>query len=118
MFVKKIGERHFTKKFKGGSFSDRVILPGRDPSRVKVTKFTGAYGEKFDGVSNPIDETVIVHRGVLKIEHGGATYHVGGGDMYHVPAGETYSVEILVETEATCIFSQAADGTLPENEKK
>jgi len=116
--VKNPGEKHFTRRFSGGSFSHRVILPGRDSSRVKVTDFTGVAGEKFEGVSYPVDETVRITRGRVRIETSTDIWETMAGATYYVFAGEVYSIEFKEDTEAICFFSQAADGTLPSDEQE
>ena len=116
MLVRNPGERHFTRRFDGGSFSHRVILPGRDLSRVKVTEFTGCKGGKFAEVSYPVEETVRITRGRVRITTSTNIWETMAGATYYVPAGEVYSIEFKEETEAVCFFSQAADGTLPANE--
>ena len=116
MVVKRSGERHFTKRFDGGSFSHRVIVPGLDKSRVKVTDFTGPTGESFKDVSYPYDETVRVTRGWMTITVGDQMWDIPAGGTYYVPAGEVYSIHIFHEVDAICFFSQGADGTMPDDE--
>ena len=118
MVVKGVSDRHFTKPFGEGSFSHRVILPERDASRVTVTEFHGKQGQKFEGVVYPVDETVRIVDGIVAITWGDRRERVvlGLGTTYHVPAGEVYSVECVEDVTAVCFFSQAADGTLPQNE--
>ncbi len=117
MVVKQAGEKHFTKKFRQG-FSHRVILPGRDPeARVKVTDFTGLAGQNFTDVSYPVDETVCVISGHARItDHQGCIEDILAGGTYYVPAGESYDICFIRETNVLCVFSQAADGTLPTDE--
>ncbi|MDO8594439.1 MAG: hypothetical protein Q7R93_02910 [bacterium] len=117
MVIKQPDQKHFTKHFGKDGFSHRVILPGRDESRVKVTRFLGREGAKFLGVKNQVDETVVVTRGLVEIftpEETTLRLHAGG--TYYLPAGETYTLTCLKESRLVCIFSQAADGTMPQNE--
>ena len=107
---------YFTKHFDGGNFSHRLILPGRDASRVKVTQFTGRVGTKFENVHSPTDETVYLIEGRVKITNSEGIYEIEAGGVYYIPAGEVFSLEFLRLSEGLCVYSQAADGTLPENE--
>ncbi len=116
MLIKQKGEKHFTKQFEGGSFSHRVLLPGRDPSRVKVTELTGLTGRSFLDISYPVDETVRIITGRVKISWKGGEQKIGAGGTYFVSAGEIYTLEFIQDTVAICVFSQAANGTLPEDE--
>lgn len=121
MLLVKVGAfRHFTRHFEGGSFSDRVILPGSDRCRVKVTYFVGAKGQRFDNLSHPFDETVRIIKGLAEIGwsqgYAALAHQLVPGDTFHVPAGDTYSIEFVTDLEAVCFFSQAADGTMPDDE--
>lgn len=120
MLFKQKGWKHFTRKYDPLlSYSHRVILPGRDaPSRVKVTEFHGVKGEVFDDITYTVDETVLIISGRVRILSGlieEVTINAGG--MYHIPAGDDpYRITMLEDTVAVCFFSQAKNGTLPEDE--
>ena len=117
MVVKQPREYHFTKHFGEVAFSHRVILPGRDDSRGKVTMFFGNSGCRLDDIRNDVDETVYIRLGVVMIECEGSLWHLEAGSFYVVPAGQVYSIEVECDgTEAICFYSQAEDGTLPQDE--
>jgi hypothetical protein len=119
VFIKRLGESHFTKKFKDKgmrSWSDQIILPGRDPARVKLTHLWGARGEKLNNISNNVDETACITEGLVMILWNDIVLELCAGGSYYIPAGETYSITFVRDTEAIRFFSQAADGTIPENE--
>ena len=122
MLIKRSGKPHFTRRFPGmNSLSRRFILSGRDRVQVSVSEFYGEKGEQFDGVVYLVDETVRILSGVAQVtwkdaEGGTNAEHVFAGDTYHVPAGEEYSVEFISDVSAFCVFSPAANGTLPSSE--
>jgi quercetin dioxygenase-like cupin family protein len=116
MIVKRHNNDHFTRRFSNVSTSARMILPGRDGVRVKVTEFVAEGEDRFEDVSYPFDETVRIIAGSATIlERSGRIHGVLPGDTYHVPAGESYSIYFMPGTRAVCFFSQAADGTLPDD---
>ena len=118
MVFKPAGKYHGTRQLDGGSYSHRVFLPGRDPAaRVKMTLFTAVEGAEFKDVCYPVDETVHItfgHGFIRKAD--GEILEVSIGASYYVPAGEMYSLICTTQMTAVCFFSQAADGTLPQDE--
>jgi len=117
MVVKGPGQKHFTKDFGNGTVSDRVMLPGPDKSRVKVTRFMPKAGFETDGIVYKVDETVFVDEGNLKVCFDGITVHeINPGGMYYVPAGNSYALKVLTDSVLTCVFSPAENGTLPDDD--
>lgn len=116
--IKTGGKAHFPKPFgDDGTFSDRIILPGSDECRVKVTRFVPKPGFSANSIVYPYDETVYIVNGNMTIcLSDGSTVELGAGDIFHVPAGEVYGINILADTIAVCVFSAGEDGTLPDNE--
>lgn len=120
MLFKQEGWKHFTRKYDPLlSYSHRVILPGREPSRVKVTEFHGVKGEVFEDITYPVDETVRIISGRVRLLSGKLDeVTINAGGTYYVPAGDPpYTITILEDTVAVCFFSEAADGALPEDEE-
>jgi len=116
VIVKKANELpHHIKHFNSAE-SDRVILPGIDQCRVKVTRFKFEGSFRGDNIMYPYDETVFVVSGELRISWPGKYAVLHSGDIYHVPAGTTYSAMAIQGGEAICVFSAGSDGILPNNE--
>lgn len=114
--VKHGGEKHFTKTFAPGTTSDRVILPGPDGVRVKVTRFKPAAGFRADKIEYDVDETVCLLSGAATIYlTNGNAVNLQAGDVYHVPAGVIYSICVKADAQMICVFSPAV-GPLPSNE--
>lgn len=109
-------ESHFTRDFGGGAFSHRVILPGPDQCRVKVTRFIAPPGFMAQDIKYDTDETVFVVSGSIRLVCDGVTRDLVTGECYHVPAGEAYDVEVKEPSVLICFFSQAGPaGPLPDN---
>ena len=117
MIVKQRGEKHFTIPLGPKAVSDRVLLPGKDACRVKVTVFRPRKGFEAEAVSYPYDETVIVEKGLVALSSPDGERVLGPRSGWHVPAGEEYSIEVLEDSVLVCLFSQAGpDGPLPNDE--
>ena len=118
LVVKPFGQKHFTKKFGDGVFSDRLILPGPDGARVKVTQFYFVDGFEMDNIVYDVDETVFAHSGLIQISvDGEITQELGPGGTYYVPAGTKYSVRAPKGGMLFCVFSQAGpSGPFPSDE--
>ena len=86
MVAKQPTQKHFTKRFGGGTVSDRVILPKRDKCRVKLTKFRPRTGFTLRHVVDPVD---------------------GPGASYLVPAGQKRTITVLKTGLFICFFSRA-----------
>lgn len=113
---KKNGEGHFTNPLGGGTTSRRVILPGPDACRVKVTCVHQKEGFHADRLINDVDETVYVVEGQLTLHGaGGMDTECGPGDTFHVRAGVPFGVTARTDGILNCVFSQAADGTMPND---
>ncbi len=117
LVVKKGGDHHFVKDFGGGTTSERVMLPEADGCRIKITKFRPKAGfEVKEGIVYNCDETVFVVAGQIRLHlDNGQQVDIGPSDSYHVPAGTSYGVTALSDGEVLCVFSAAADGTLPDD---
>lgn len=120
MIIKHAGDKHFTKNFNCGAWSDRVVLPGPDGVRPKVNHLFGPVGAEWEHVSYLCDETVIIISGAVTINRGNAHVRlndiVRAGGCYVVPAGESYTLTALEEVEIWCVFSQAgSDGPPVDN---
>lgn len=115
IIIKPLDDVHFRKEFEKGAWSDRIILPGKDKCRVKVTKFFSPAGLDFNDILYACDETVLCLEGQFKITIEGETVILNQGETYHVPAGTTYDVSVKKEGMLYCTFSAGKDGTLPDD---
>lgn len=114
--IKKSAQAHFAKDFGGGTTSDRLILPGPDSCRVKVTIFRPKAGFSARDIRYACDETVHALSGRTALHLAdGAQVLLDAGDTYYVPAGTAYGVTAVTDGELFCVFSQAADGGMPDN---
>lgn len=113
---KQKNQAHFTKQWEDGTASDRIMLPESDNCRVKVTMFRPKAGFSAENVVYPCDETVYMVSGKMIIRIAdGSDVTLNPGDTYHVPAGTPYGIKVLEGGDVFCVFSSAADGTLPDN---
>ncbi len=116
-FVKKSrGGEHFVKDFGGGSCSARIVLPGPDNARVKVTRFMPKAGFELEDIVYTCDETVhLVSGSVALTVSENETLLLQAGDVFFVPAGISYRISVTADSEAICVFSQGEDGAMPDN---
>lgn len=114
---KRKGQAHFAKDFGGGTASDRIVLPGPDGCRVKVTMFRPKAGFSARDIVYPVDETVHAVAGRTRVHRSdGTDFALETGDTYFVPAGTTYGLTALTDGALLCVFSAAADGPLPDDQ--
>lgn len=110
------GQVHFTKSFGEGTESDRVLLPGKDGCRVKVTIFRPKANFKATGIRYPYDETFYVIRGAMTATVNGEVIPLSTGATFHVPAGDVYDLEVDVDSVVHCTFSAGPNGELPDDD--
>lgn len=104
------------KSFDQGAKSERVILPQADGCRVKVTRFIAPSGSKWVDLLEPVDATMYVMKGAVRLTIGGKSETLTDGAVYHVPTGQKRTIEMIEDTTFLCFFSQAGDGApLPED---
>lgn len=117
MIITKIPrKKHFTKDFGGDTVAHRVILPGRDCCRIKVTKFNPKAGFcPGKNVTHDTDELVYVLEGIVGIASGDQTEILGTGGMYYAPAGTPTTMRALEDSRLLCVFFPAKDGPLPDD---
>jgi len=115
MVAKQPTQKHFTKRFGGGTVSDRVILPKRDKCRVKLTKFRPRTGFTLRNVADQVDEVVYVVRGQIKVTQGRKAAIFGPGASYLVPAGQKRTITVLKTGLFICFFSRAGHGPVPDD---
>ena len=114
MEIKRKGYSHFTTEWRCGAKSDRVLLPGPDGVRVKVTHLRAPVGAEWLEISYPVDETCIILSGeVVLTLSDSSQVTLTAGDVFHVPADEVYTLNVDTQSvELFCVFSQAG----PEGE--
>ena len=98
------------KSFDQGAKSERVILPQADGCRVKVTRFIAPAGSRWENLVEPVDATMYVMKGVIRVAVAGKTETLSQGAVYHVPTGEARTIDIIEDGTFLCFFSQAGDG--------
>ena len=121
MIIKNSADIHWTKNFGDSAFSNRLVLPGRDGCRVKVTRFVGKMGYELNDICNETDETIYVESGEVRLEFNfrndvsrKSFHHVTSETVVHIPAGEKYNLRVVRECALICMFS-AAVTLLPDD---
>ena len=109
-------KKHFTKDFGDGTIAHRVILPGRDDCRAKVTKFNPKAGFcPGENVVHKTDELVYVLEGRIRIVSGDQIEILNTGAMYYTPAGTPTTMRALEDSRLLCVFFPVKDGPLPDD---
>ena len=116
MIIKYPRQRHFTLDFGAGTVSHRVILPGRDGCRVKVTKFNPNAGFcPGEGMRHETDGVVYVLDGRIKFISRDQVEILDTGAMYYTPAGVPTTMTAIEDSRLLCVFFPAEGGPLPDD---